>query len=39
MFGEKTEETPAKEAGRLNADLHLSFLSSKSNPPVLSPAL
>lgn len=37
IFGEKTEKTPTKEAGRVSSDRHLSLPSSKSIPPVPAP--
>lgn len=37
IFGEKTEKTPTKEAGRVSSDRHLSLPSSKSIPPVPPP--
>lgn len=38
-FLENPQATPAKEAGTLTANLHISLLSSKSSPPISSPHL
>jgi hypothetical protein len=35
----KKMRTPAKDTGRLTADLHLSYPSSKTKPPISSPAV